>query len=130
LNYFFDRGERHLGAFKIRKRAGEKAGKKPGLHLLTYWDIVDDAIPVDAKKYYPVQLADLISWSHTRRLMKEKYVGEAPTSWHELYKIAEGVLPFTRAELDAGRLSLLALYGGLIPESIEEEFGPDWLRNP
>jgi hypothetical protein len=41
LHYFFDRGERHKGAFERRRRAGEKAGKKPGLHLLTYWDLVE-----------------------------------------------------------------------------------------
>jgi len=128
LSYYFDRDERHLGAFNIRRRAGEKAGKKPGLHLLTHWDLVEDAIPVDMKEYYPVQLADLISWCHTRRLMKGKHGAEVSEKWSELFKVAEAVLPFTRAELNHERLAVLAFYGGIFPEGIEEEFGPDWLK--
>lgn len=128
LNYYFDRGERHLAAFDIRRRAAAKAVRKPGLDLRTHWDLVDEAIPVDSKKHPPVQLADIISWSHFRRLMRQKHGESAPKEWSEIYKIAEGVLPFRRAELDSVRLSVLALYSGLIPDSIEDEFGPDWTR--
>ena len=60
--------------------------------------------------------------------MRQKYGEKAPETWSEIYKIAESVLPFRRAELDNGRLSILALYSGLIPESIEDEYGPDWTR--
>jgi hypothetical protein len=132
LNYFFDRGERHLGAFDLRRKAAAKAVRKPGIDLRTYWDLIGDAVPVDMRKHSPVQLADLISWSHTRRLMRGKYGDDSPDEWKkwsELSKIAETVLPFTRAEFDRDRLSTLAIYGGIIPENVEQEFGPDWLRS-
>jgi hypothetical protein len=74
LNYFFDRGEKHLGAFNIRRRSASKFAREPGIDLRTYWDLVDEAIPVDSKKHYPVQLADIISWSHNRRLMLSSLV--------------------------------------------------------
>jgi hypothetical protein len=36
----------------------------------------------------------------------------------------ERVLPFRRVEMGHDRLSQLALYAGLIPDSVIEEFGP------
>lgn len=128
LNYYFDRNEKHLAAFDLRRKAAAKAVRKPFVDLRTHWDLVDETIPVDSAKYYPVQLADVISWAHTRRLMRKKYGEKSPEEWTEFYKIAEGVLPFRRAEMDNGRLSILALYSGLIPEAIEEQYGPDWTR--
>lgn len=128
LNYYFDRNEKHLAAFDLRRKAAAKAVRKPGLDIRTHWDLVDESIAVDSRKYYPVQLADIISWAHTRRLMRQRHGNGAPLEWAELSKIAEGVLPFRRAEMDNGKLSKLALYSGLMPDSIEEEYGPNWTR--
>jgi len=100
LNFFFDQNEKHLGAFDIRRREAAKSVRKAGLDLRTHWDLVESAIAVDSRRHLPVQLADIISWSQTRRLKRQRYGENAPEEWAEFYKIAEGVLPFRRAELD------------------------------
>ncbi len=129
LNYFFDRGEKHMAAFNIRRKAAAKSVRKPSLDLRTHWDLVEDTKPVDSRKCYPVQLADIISWSHNRRLMWGKYGNTESGKWASLSGIAENILPFRRAEITGKELSIMAMYSGLIPENVEDMFGPDWHRS-
>jgi Protein of unknown function (DUF3800) len=131
LNYFFDRNERHLAAFNIRRKAAAKAVRKPHVNLRTHWDVVDDAIPVDMRDRSPVQLADIISWSHSRRLMQEKCGKESNMRmpWSDFYVAIESVLPLNRIDWDRKRLAVLSLYGGMLPDTLDELFGPDWSRN-
>ena len=74
------------------------------------------------REHYPIQLADIISWAHTKRLMRQKHGDKVKESWRELSRVAEQVIPFTRRDFSARQLEELAFYGGVIPERVEEEF--------
>lgn len=87
LHFFFDQGEKQKGEFERRWIAGKKRGRG----LSNHWHLIKSVKSVDTRRYPALQLADLIAWSHNRRLMFEKTGAEMP--WRSLSEIAEKVLP-------------------------------------
>jgi hypothetical protein len=87
---FFDRGERHKGTYERRWIAGRKSGRGFSNH----WDLVKSVSNVSAEDCKPVQLADLISWAHQRRLMFDRYP-DNPKFWdgHQIWELFEKVFP-------------------------------------
>jgi hypothetical protein len=120
LHYYFDRGERHKGAFERRWIAGRKSGKG----LSNHWHLVKSVETVPSVDCKAIQLADLISWAHCRRLMFDKYQDPETSEAHEMWKVLDAVLPFTRKEIDKAALEMFARSSVLIPRNVEDEFGP------
>jgi Protein of unknown function (DUF3800) len=119
LHYFFDRGERHKGAFERRWIAGRKKSR-----LSNHWHLVKSVGTVRSVNHKPLQLADLISWAHCRRLMFDKYQDPEMEDGHEIWKVLDGVLPTTRKEIDRAGLEMFAYSSAVIPGNVEEELGP------
>jgi hypothetical protein len=66
--------------------------------LVNGWHLIDKIEAVDMKDTPGLQLADFMAWAQNRRLVfaKENTTGK----YGHMAKIAEGVLPFTRLDID------------------------------
>jgi hypothetical protein len=120
IQFLFDRGERHKGVFE-RKWI---ANKKMRHGLANHWHLIKEVGTVFVEEYPPVQLADLISWQHNRRLRADSYPDdEQKQIGKDFWKVSDAVLPFRRVEMNKDRLLRLAAYSGLIPNTVIAEFG-------
>jgi hypothetical protein len=119
IQMLFDRGERHKGVFERRWVANKKLGRG----LSNPWHLIDEVATVFAEDTPPIQLADLISWCHHRRLNFESTKDPKYHHGSDFWKVLEGVLPFRRAEVNREMLAQLALYSEAMPDRVIEEFG-------
>jgi Protein of unknown function (DUF3800) len=117
LHFFFDQRERFKGVFETRWHKGKKSGRG----LSTHWHLIKSIGVADMRDYSPLQLADLIAWSHNRRLTPNTSGKER--AWQSLSKIAETVLPFTRKEIGRKSLTQFSTWTMLSPELVKDEIG-------
>jgi hypothetical protein len=117
LDYIFDRGESFMGKFQVRWSRKRKSGKG----FFHQWHLIKTVCPGEMEHCPGIQLADLIAWSHHRRLMCEKTGANLP--WRTLSETAEAVLPSTRRVFGRKELAVLAMYRGTLPEHTDEIFG-------
>jgi hypothetical protein len=87
--------------------------KKKLSRLVNGWHLIDKIEAVDMKDTPGLQLADFMAWVQNRRLVfvKENTTGK----YGHMAKIAEGVLPFTRLDIDGVMFERMAVTREIAP---------------
>lgn len=98
IYYFFDQNERYKGPFENQVRKQQKLSR-----VSNAWHMIRAVTSVDMRFYTPLQLADLIAWAHQRKLN-----GDSEIKWASLHKFTDAILPFTRMDVAANQLDLMA----------------------
>jgi hypothetical protein len=98
IYYFFDQNERYKGPFENHVRKQKKLSR-----VSNAWHMIRSVTSVDMRFYTPLQLADLIAWAHQRKLN-----GDPDAKWASLHKFTDAILPFTRMDVAANQLELMA----------------------
>jgi hypothetical protein len=101
ISYFFDQNERFKGPFELLLRQGQKKTR-----ISNHWHLIKCISAANMRATFPLQLADLIAWGHHRKLC-EQY---SKARWSSLHVFTDAVLPFTRKDIDADQLDVMALY--------------------
>lgn len=93
LYVFYDRGERFLSKFKqgwLEKRTRPGKTKNPN----NWWDQFADVQDLELPFHAPLQVADMIAWSHTRKLSER----ERPFSYLKEWLLK--VIPSSTIDID------------------------------
>jgi len=98
MYYFFDQNEPFLGEYSKLVRQRQKQSR-----ISNAWHMVRPPAPVIMKQTPQIQLADLIAWSHHRKLNSEE--GD---KWWGISHFTDAVLPFTRKDIDRDFLDIMA----------------------
>ena len=101
IYYFFDQNERFKGAFEKQVLRRKKASR-----LSNSWHMVKGIGSVDMRDFPEMQLADLLAWSHHRKLNSNP-----DARWASVHVFTDAVLPYTRKDFDAQALDWIATAG-------------------
>jgi len=101
IYYYFDQNERFKGAFENQVRRRKKQSR-----VSNAWHMVKGVKNADMRDVPALQLADLVAWSHHRKLN-----ADPDSKWASLHIFTDGLMPYTRADIDEKALNWIATVG-------------------